>query len=248
MLDFTVYIKIPETGIRVAVKLLRDASWVAASESREVQVRNAFNLVLEVLQPAVFWDVGANIGFYSWFVRRHASIREVVMFEPDPTNFSLIEKTIAKNVISNCRAINVALSDRTGETLFLVDHASGCAGSLQEFSQQEDEKSFHHEYQMQETITCRTATIDKLIADGTPVPNLLKIDVEGTEHLVLAGGERCLTDFKPVMIVETGDANLIQRIHGIGYVAFRIDFGNVLFVPISQGIDLAPIDRLFSRL
>ena len=160
MLDFTVYIKIPETGLQVAVKPLRDASWIVTSEPRELQVRNAFTPVLQMLQPAVFWDVGANIGFYSWFVRRHASIREVVMFEPDPTNFSLIEKTIAKNVISNCRAINVALSDRTGETLFLLDHASGAVGSLQECAQQGNEKSFHHEYQMRETITCRTTTID----------------------------------------------------------------------------------------
>ena len=77
------------------------------------------------------------------------------------------------------------------------------------------------------------------------MPNLLKIDVEGAEQLVLAGGERCLTDFKPAMIVETGDGNLIQRIQGIGYVAFHIDSWNVLFVPISQGIDFAPIDRVF---
>src|SRR5207253_1399605 len=98
--DCTVHTRIPQTGIRVAVKLLRDASWIASPAALEPEIRAAFALVLDLVKPAVFWDIGANIGFYSWFVRRCPSVRQVVMFEPDPTNFALITRTIRENSIS----------------------------------------------------------------------------------------------------------------------------------------------------
>jgi len=83
-LDCTVYTGIPETGLRVAVKLLRDATWIVNPTWLEPEIRAAFTLVLDLLRPSVFWDVGANIGFYSWFVRQHPSVQQVIMFEPDP--------------------------------------------------------------------------------------------------------------------------------------------------------------------
>jgi FkbM family methyltransferase len=219
-LDCTVYSRIPETGLRVAVKLLRDASWIAAPTSLEPEIRSALALVLDLLRPSVFWDIGANIGFYSWLVRQHSSVQQVVMFEPDSTNYALITNTIRKNAIRNCRALNIALSDRCGETTFLLDRASGATGSLEAASHRENKHSLHHAYQMAETITCVTSTIDSLITDGLPPPSLLKIDVEGAEHLVLAGAESCLTKHCPALIVETSNPELVGRLRNAGYRHF----------------------------
>lgn len=245
--DCTVYARIPETGIRVAVKVLRDASWIASPTSLEPEIRSAFALVLELLRPSVFWDIGANIGFYSWLVRQHPSVHQVVMFEPDPTNFTLITNTIRKNSILNCRPMKVALSDRCGETTFLIDRASGATGSLEATSHRENKHSLHHAYQMTETITCATATIDSLITDGLPAPKLMKIDVEGAEHLVLAGAESCLTKENPVLIVETSNTDLVRRLRDSGYRAFHIDAGNVLLIPAASGVDFGPFINAFSE-
>jgi FkbM family methyltransferase len=245
--DRTIYSGIPETDIKVAVKLVRDASWLAHPEQIEPEVRHAFRLVLDLLQPAVFWDIGANIGFYSWFVRRNRSVRQVIMFEPDPTNFALIEGTIRKNAISDCRSMNMALADRDGEASFVVDRASGAAGSLEAVSHGESDFSLHHAYAMRETITCRTATIDCLIGGGLPPPNLMKIDVEGGEHLVIAGGARCLAQYRPTMIVETANANLVQQLQELGYAVFRIDGGNLLFLHATTDGDVTSVSRALSR-
>src|SRR5260370_15955783 len=86
--DLTIFKCVQGTRVRVAMKLLRDASWLTIT--LEPRVCDAFALVLAVTNPKVFWDVGANLGYYSWLVRQHPSIREVVLFEPDPTNFDLI--------------------------------------------------------------------------------------------------------------------------------------------------------------
>jgi FkbM family methyltransferase len=243
--DCTVDTRIPATGIRVAVKLLRDASWIANPAALEPEIRAAFTLVLDTFRPAVFWDIGANIGFYSWFVRQHPSVEQVLMFEPDPTNFALIQRTIRKNAIANCDAHNIALSDRTGEAGFLVDRASGAAGSL-ETSAQTGIEILQHTYGMDDIIRCRTSSVDDLIAGGARAPGLVKIDVEGAENQVLAGAGECLRKARPILIVETGDAAFRQKLAAHGYVIFRIDDGNILALP--QELDRAAIARRFSLM
>jgi len=49
-----------------------------------------------------------------------------------------------------------------------------------------------------------TATLDELLADASPA--LVKIDVEGAEHLVLRGGRRALARARPIIVVEIGGA------------------------------------------
>jgi FkbM family methyltransferase len=245
--DCTVYTQIPETNIKVAVKLLRDGSWIINPAVLELEIRAAFALVLDLLKPAVFWDVGANIGFYSWFVRQRSSVRQVVMFEPDPTNYGLIMRTIQRNAISDCTALNIALADCDGDSTFLVDRASGACGSLEAVSQRRDEHSMQYAYQTTETATCRTATVDDLIAGGVPPPELIKIDVEGAEHLVLAGAESCLARQRPALIIETSSGDLVRKLRGSGYTVFRIDAHNLLFLSVMPGVDLTLVRRTLSE-
>jgi FkbM family methyltransferase len=243
--DYTVYTRIPETGIRVSVKGLRDASWIVSSRSLEPEVRSAFALVLDLVRPSVFWDIGANIGFYSWVVRQHPAVQEVVMFEPDPTNFALLNKTIRKNAILNCRTMNVAVSDCCGEALFRLDRASGAAGSLAAIPHLENSQSLQYAYNVNETITSRTVAIDALIADGWPAPSLIKIDVEGAEHLVLAGARSYLRGASPAMIIETRSNELVEELSQLGYRVFRIDADNLLFLSARACLDFELVSRSF---
>jgi FkbM family methyltransferase len=243
--DRTVHTRIPETGLQVAVKLLRDARWIVSPTTLEPEMRSAFALVLELLKPTVFWDVGANIGVFSWLVRTHPSVQQVMMFEPDPTNYALITETIRKNAILNCKAMGVALSDHCGETSFLVDHASGTTGSLEVTSMRDNDYSLHHAYQMDETITCQTTTIDSLIKEGVPAPSLIKIDVEGAEHLVLAGAKDCLERDSPTLIVETGNIDLVRGLCDSGYRAFRIDGGDFLLISARLDVDWERVRAVF---
>jgi FkbM family methyltransferase len=245
-LDFTVFYEIPGTNLRVALKFLRDASWIMASASLEPEVRNAFRVILDLFKPTIFWDIGANIGFYSWFVRLHPTIRRVVLIEPDPTNFALITRTIHKNALSDCQPFNIALSNVAGSASFLVDNASGATGSLESTSHRSNKHSLHHAYNMRETINCRTETIDGLISNGAaPPPEFIKIDVEGAEHLVLEGGWGCLLQYQPIMIIETSNVDLAQRICLQGYSAFRIDAGNLLFIPTANNDQLSVVSQAF---
>jgi FkbM family methyltransferase len=241
--DLTIYKRVDGTEFKMAMKLVRDASSLVIT--LEPQVRSAFELILELTNPRVFWDVGANLGFYSWLVRQYPSVQQVVLFEPDPTNYELINKTISRNKVSDCIVKNLALSDRRGEARFLLDRASGKTGSLYSVANISDSSSLQSEYQLDETISSRTATVDDLVTEGLPAPDLMKIDVEGAEHLVLGGAETCLETHNPVLILETSNPKLLDALLDKGYNIFRIDEGNFLCVFSKRGIQLDRIVRAF---
>jgi FkbM family methyltransferase len=167
------------------------------------------------------------------------------MFEPDPTNFALINRTIRKNAINDCRALQIALSDSCGKCEFVVDHASGTTGAIKSSAQGAGKNLFHNKYQLQETISCATATMDSLLADGFTPPGLVKIDVEGAERLVLAGADLCLTKHHPTLIVETYKEPVIARLTEMGYRAFQIDPADILFLPAHAAIDFARVSAVF---
>ncbi len=56
-------------------------------------------------------------------------------------------------------------------------------------------------------------TLDSLL-EVFPVPDVIKIDVEGAEDLVIVGANRILREFRPVIFIEVGDAksDVITRI------------------------------------
>jgi hypothetical protein len=141
--------------------------------------------------------------------------------------------------------MKLALSNETGEALFLVDRASGATGSLQSVSNATHPLSLQREYRMTETISSRTATVDSLISGGLPAPDLIKIDVEGAEQLVLLGAQRCLSQTRPALILEISNLELLRELRDMDYSVFRIDRGNFLCIPNQSGPKLAAFEQAF---
>ncbi len=243
--DFTVDVRQHGSQTRVALKLLRDASLLAASSAPEPEVTAAFTMVMEHFRPRVFWDVGANVGRYSWLVREHPGIERVILFEPDPTNFALLNRTIERNGIGNCRALQLAVCESSGEAPFLLDRVSGATGSLELTERLTNTFSLHHRYGLEETITCRTASVDDLIREGLPPPDFIKIDVERAEARVIAGASDCLARTRPVLIMESRDTSMLRDLRARGYRVLKLDSGNVLALPLGGTISLTPFEQQF---
>jgi hypothetical protein len=61
---------------------------------------------------------------------------------------------------------------------------------------------------------------------------LVKIDAEGHESFVLAGMQRLLGKYHPILIVETGSQEVIDNLSSLGYVPEKLkNSPNVLFKP-----------------
>jgi FkbM family methyltransferase len=140
----------------------------------------------------VLVDVGANVGSYTVLAAKWRGAR-VFAFEPESQNYALLNRNIAVNGIGDlAMAYCVALSDRAGyDRLFL---SNGIAGSS---CHSLGESVDHNNRPRQAGFAqgCVSATLDELVGAGVvPVPNHVKVDVDGIEPKVIAGAARTLAD------------------------------------------------------
>lgn len=139
------------------------------------------DLVSNVRQDDVFYDIGANVGLYSCLVADVVT-QPVIAFEPHPDNAGRLEENAELNG-ANVSVFQCALADSPGESkLSIVLDKVGSAGHSLVTDDGLD------------TITVPKARGDDLIADeDLPNPTVLKIDVEGAEYQVLEGLESTLS-------------------------------------------------------
>lgn len=137
---------------------------------------------LKSMQPGeVLFDVGANIGIYSIFAAKRGV--KVYAFEPESQNFAILQKNIVLNKLDNCKAFPICLSDCVKlDTLRLSGMLAG--GSCHSFG---DDVDFHGD---KREFAIKQGSISLPLEQAAAyleVPQHIKIDVDGFEHLVLNG-------------------------------------------------------------
>jgi FkbM family methyltransferase len=147
---------------------------------------------------AVFYDVGANIGFFSLIAARVVGPRgQVYAFEPVPRNAASIERSARLNAMSHIHVFRAAVGARAGRSeLVLTRHIGGATLA-----------SAGTPHDAEGRIEVEVVTIDELIAARTlHPPSLVKIDVEGAEADVLQGMQKTLVEYRPLILYEVDDA------------------------------------------
>ena len=84
-----------------------------------------------------------------------------------------------------------------------------------------------------ETQYVPTLTLDKLL-ETFPVPNLIKIDVEGAEEMVLRGANTVLSKYRPILYCEVGETQrkpVTALLESHGYQFFALNKGQLLPQP-----------------
>lgn len=211
-------------GIRISTHDPRDVMF------RELWLQGYYQddvlVALEnLLEPGdVFWDVGANFGFMSlWVDRRFAGAVSTTAFEPNPRVAATLRRNLEINAARAVRVEEQCLSDRPGRVTFYtsVDH-SWNATLL---------PSFARLYGENIAIEVAATTIDRYASTNEP-PSVLKIDVEGAEHLVVAGGRELLragdiplvAEYNTVAIREAGltPESYLALYRELGYRPYRM--------------------------
>lgn len=181
-----------------------------------------------ILKPGgVFYDVGANIGFFTlWGARCVGSTGEVHAFEPVPANRQRIEATIAANALKYVAVNGAAVSDEIGTlTLYLPESVTNSGWASVVPSERRTV-----------AIDVPTTTLDDYVlgGEGRRMPNLIKIDIEGSEPRALSGMRRMLAAADaPDLIIEvnpyllgrsdSSPAALVDPLVAAGYHVFLID-------------------------
>lgn len=196
------------------------------------------SFVLHFLRPEdLFIDAGANIGVFTVLASGTVGARTIA-FEPAPFAYQFLARNILLNNLSTLvSARNVALGKQDGKIRFTAGLGT------------ENHVVQYHD--VVESVEIRSSSLDLQLQGLEPV--VIKIDVEGFEHEVLAGGVNCLS--KPslrALIVERignagkfgqDEASLHKNIRSRGFVPCTYapltrtlhpvpeeSFGNIIYV------------------
>lgn len=157
---------------------------------------DTFDLIHRTLQSGmVFADCGANIGFYTLVASRLVgNMGHVYAFEPTSLTFERLSRHILINDCSNVTAFRLALGERP-ETAHVFQFSSDNHGMNIVASGNEEGQNVGE---------CEISSMDALISRGAMrKPDLMKIDVEGSEFGLLRGAELLLLgEPTPTLIIE----------------------------------------------
>jgi len=148
-----------------------------------------------VARDAVAWDIGANVGLFSFSAAAKAGT--VLAVEPDPWLAALLNRSAS--AIPNVRVLCAAATDT-------VD-----LGELN-IAQRGRATNFMRGFGTSQTGGVRnrqpvvTVTLDWL-AERFPVPDIIKIDVEAGERLVFEGAKALFNRIRPYLVCEVARAN-----------------------------------------
>jgi len=177
-------------------------------------------------------DIGANVGVYALsLARKVGPTGQVWAFEPASDTAALLEAGISANGTPWLHLQRQALSDHTG-TAWLQTPGQSELNSLAADQQGPGEEV---------SLTTLDACLDTF---GWRQVDLLKIDAEGEEERILAGGMRFFSDLSPLVMFELKAGTelhleLVERFLALGYSCYRLVAGLDALMPFNPaaGVD-----------
>jgi len=182
----------PAAGIRF------NAGGSAPSFSLGTSEPEVQDVLTRLLKPGdVFYDVGANVGFYTVLASKLVGAHgRVYAFEPVPDNVRAIERNIELSRAANVTVIRCAVTNGSG-VLDMTLSAEPFWARLSTLPPPPHPVG---------RIQVVGVSIDELLAaESIMPPDVIKVDVEGSEEHVLAGMRKALATHRPAIVCELHD-------------------------------------------
>jgi FkbM family methyltransferase len=177
-------------------------------------------------------DIGANLGVYSLTMARLVAPGRVFAYEPASEPRALLERSRELNQAFNLEICAAALSDsqREGHLAF---------GTSSELNRLADSGPG-------EQVRITGLDLEEA-ARGWPAPDFVKIDAEGEEERVLAGGARLFARHSPLVMFEimAGRAinkRLLSIFASMGYRLYQVLPTTPVLIPIDPGAPPSTIE------
>jgi len=232
-----------EVTVRVTPKGANIADYWSGTRFERYEI----TFILQILQPNMtFFDIGANIGFFSLLAGKKEPTASVYAFEPCSWTFGILKRNIALNDLQNVKAYRFALGNKEGKALLKLN-AWGLDG-LNTIGQ-----PTHPDCRIVGEEEVPLITLDRFIAQhNIQRVDLMKVDVEGAELLVFEGAYQLLSRNDAPLILYEGYS---WNTKGFGYHPVEImwllkDHGYFLFVLDSKSERLIPrsSNRLYDAM
>jgi len=174
-------------------------------------------------------DIGALWGHTSLVAASMFKESNIQLFEMNPLTSAILQANtkLNHNLNSTFTSHNVLLSNINSETMVTFKHYTARYGNgeggqnlsklkiLRENLKTRIKKLLHTKsHGMYITQRMKVATLDSIFLDDTFIPNLIKIDVEGSQYNIVDGAKNIIQKHRPILLIEfdePGAANYIGR-------------------------------------
>jgi len=130
------------------------------------------------------YDVGSNLGVFSILLAKKVGTKGVVVaFVPETQTFSHLQDNIKLNNFNNVKAFNLALAECDKDAELYLGQVTGACSLVKQAD------GGHGFQKVKVRKGDSFVTKEKL-----PLPNLVKIDVEGAEYDVIKGLQETLSE------------------------------------------------------
>ncbi len=135
-------------------------------------------------------DIGANIGYYTLqFAKLVGPTGQVYAFEPDPSNFELLNRNVAQNGYANVITIQKAIGHQTG-SIKLYQNPSN-RGDHRVYQSDESRDSFD----------VQSISLDDYATEIHRPIDVIKLDIQGFEGFAFEGMKKLLDENRDIKII-----------------------------------------------
>jgi FkbM family methyltransferase len=177
------------------------------------------DLAIDLIKPgAVIWDIGANLGLFSFIAAGLAGKQgKIFAVEPDTYLVGLLRRSsrLRNSHAAPVEVIPCAVAETLSLATFNIAQWARASNYLAGYGSSQAGG-------IRESQRVLTITLDWL-ATQIPLPNLIKIDAEGADLLVLEGASELLRKERPTLIFEGREPIAEQA------AAFLLPMGYELF-------------------
>ena len=159
----------------------------------------------------IFWDIGANIGLYSIYNALKNKNSITIAFEPSTSNLRVLSRNVSINNLENkIRIFPIPLTNKKNCFQTMNEKKFVEGGALNAFGTDINFEGKKFSSKMKYKIF--GTTINYLIESKIlKIPDYIKIDVDGIEHLILEGSNKYLNNKKIKSISIEINENFVEQ-------------------------------------
>ena len=178
-------------------------------------------------EEGVFFDIGANVGWYSCHFAQRSPKVQIYAFEPLPVTYAWLKRNIDLNGFTNIKAFNIGLGEKEEIMTFYFRPDMTGAASARNITESTNASAYN----------CSVRRLDDCWREIGRNPDLIKCDVEGAELFVFRGGQACLAEAQPIIFCEMlrkWSAKFDYTPNDI--ISFLAQLGYACFEPAENGL------------